>query len=462
MSEPTVEIAVWLPLRPEASWRGEGIAQTVENIISNLPSDIICNIVVSRKHAEDLAAFVENHPNVRLRAIGFGINKKIAIDARVPLRAGLFELVASKIKLARGLKLQWLCANVAYIFSIYLFSFLQRMGFYIRGASILWFPSPVIPGLGILKGRKIYSFWDPFVFEYREFSDIAPVLLKKFQGVYRDADVITTQSQANKDFLENVFQISRERIEVINNGSPSYVQFLPALEFVGRRNKPGLLAQWAPLKYFGTTREGAIDRLIKDQINKTILWRLFSKLCTDRVRVIMISTQARPYKGFGILLELLSRLVEREDFYQFQFIFTSELPAEDKKRYPRIYERVHEITRVSNKQHALLYYVSDLVLHPSYVEGGLGVYPQFEAASVGTAALINLGRHVQEQLSVAGCSASNCVDFTQIDVVVERIIALMKSEQLRRENIQDSIRLAIPWALSASKYADIFKREWNA
>jgi glycosyltransferase involved in cell wall biosynthesis len=172
----------------------------------------------------------------------------------------------------------------------------------------------------------------------------------------------------------------------------------------------------------------------------------------------MISTQVRPYKGFDLLLQFLNHLVCCETEFRYQFIFTAALSEKIRNMYPLLYERIHEITRVSNKQHALLYYISDLVLHPSYVEGGLGVYPQFEAATMGTPTLANIGRHIFEQSPDAThVPCHYAIDFTKTNALVARIHDLMVSEEMRANNLLETQRLTVHWEDSAKKYSEAFR-----
>jgi glycosyltransferase involved in cell wall biosynthesis len=105
--------------------------------------------------------------------------------------------------------------------------------------------------------------------------------------------------------------------------------------------------------------------------------------------------------------------------------------------------------------------MSDLVLHPSYVEGGLGVYPQFEAASVGTPCLVNVGRHVLEQRSDRTLIAKTTSDFVNLNRTIEKIEDLMQSENERILNIKESESLRVSWKASSERYADIFKKVIN-
>lgn len=458
------EHVVWLPLRPGSSWRGEGIAQTVENILTHAPAETKFCVVVSKDHAPDLQKVLERHPNVRVRPINFGTRrKKKPIELTVSSREsiGLLEFAASKFRLPRfeGVAHRW--ALLKYTITLYWLYFLQRRGWFLRGRKVYWFPAPIIPGTEHLRASKLCSFWDPFVFEYREFSRVAPVLLRKFRTHFGEAALISTQSQANKDYLTRVLKLDPSKISVVHNGSPSYAHFLPRLEAIGRRNAEGLLDAWSPSNYSGGSLHAVREQMTKDLVNKSILWRLLQKMQQPQDRILMISTQLRPYKGFGALLELMNHLVSNETTFRYQFVFTAKVPTEAKEKYPLLYERIHEILRVPAFQHAILYYIADLVLHPSYVEGGLGVYPQFEAASVGTPALVNVGRHVREQTSDGIAPPHTSTEFSDVSATAEKINNLMSSEALREVNLRETRSLIVEWKTSSKQYANMFDRLAN-
>lgn len=458
MSEKT-EVIVWIPLPAKAKWKGEGINRTIENIFRHLPAHIICHVVVSSWQASDLMKLAKDYPHVRVCPMGR--RKKInlhTVQSDADLPHSFWEWISNKIKLGSLIKYKGnpLWSYIKYFFDLYFYSLLQRFNLFVPDKSVIWLPLPHLNGLSLLKGKKIYSFWDPFVFEYREFSDGNQVVFKKLFSSYRQANAIITQSQANKDFLINLFQVEAQKIEVIPNGSPEYSHLLDSLTAIGRRNKEGLLAKWMKPQHTDSSQKEAVNTITESMINKAILWRLLYKLNKPTDKVLMVSTQVRPYKGFDLLIQILNELVKQETTYRYQFIFTTNIPDKMKERYPLLYERLHEIIRVSDEQHALLYYVSDLVIHPSHVEGGLGVYPQFEAASLGTPTLVNIGRHVLEQDNSK--LSHHAENFTDIDKLLVRIHDLVSSEQSRQLNLEETRELIIPWQSSAKKYGDVFEK----
>lgn len=448
---------MWVPLRPGSSWRGEGIAQTIENILLHASRGAKFCLVVSAEHAVELRKIFKDYENIRIKSIGFdrdNNNGYKSVSLEKTSKATLIDFVWNKLPKPNFGRFE----NIFYILSLYSYYFLQRNGLFLRGCDLFWFPTPVIPGTHLLKGRKICSFWDPFVFEYRDFSGISLVLLKKFIRHFKDANKVITQSEANKNYLVDVLGIDDGKIKVINNGSPSYEKFFEELEKIGRHNSNGLLRLWSPNVFHGRNIKDAEQKLFKDAINKSILWRLFYKNSKKKSRVIMISTQLRPYKGFGVLLELMNNLVSHENDERFNFVLTSEIPKEQKDKYPLLYERLHEITRVPASQHAMLYYIADLVLHPSYAEGGLGVYPQFEAASVGTPSLVNIGRHVLEQEKFCKNIDSTSADFSEIEATAAKVRLLMNSQIEREKNLEETKSISVRWVDASAEYVELLRK----
>lgn len=456
MSNKICDLTIWMPLRPGSSWRGEGIAQTVENILSNLSSNINCTLVVSKTHAAELDAILEKCPNIRLACVGFKSKQHAEIDTDSVPKSSFFQLVSSKIKFNLLKKFSSYFNSLCYIATMYFYTELQRFGFFLPKSQIIWVPTPIIPFIGNLRGNKIFSFWDPFVFEYRDFSDISNILYKHYRNVYSRANAIITQSQANRSFLTDVFNMNEIKIHVINNGSPDFSSFLKEFEPIGKRNPKSVVDLWGRKTFKGKNKQDAYNKLIADSINKTILWRLGQKFDSKKDRIIMVSTQCRPYKGFGVLFEVLDKLVKSEKLFRYQIIMTSSVPSKIKDKYPLLYERIHEVIRVTNKQLAALYYMSDLVLHPSYVEGGVGVYPQFEAASVGTPCLVNIGRHVLEHDSCDEPPQFTTTNFVDVPLTIGKIEKIMLSDDEKNMNVIESKKLAISWQDAAKKYDDVF------
>jgi glycosyltransferase involved in cell wall biosynthesis len=457
------KILIWLPLPPNSSWRGEGISQTVENIVDNLGENIDVSILTTPNCEIEFDQKIKSVSVIHLLRLG-KISKKVQLKDQESLSPSLYELVLAKFKISDSLsKLSNFFSSVLYILEINFLCILINLRLKFSEVEIFWFPSPAIYGINkINRKKKVISFWDPFVFEYREFQDIMYVLYLKFLEIYKKADAVITQSEANMKFLVDVMGIGHERIYVINNGSPDYSMHKLDIAFKAQNSLESIsskvISNWPKKNYTGWTKAEAIRSFSYDSINKSILWRLLKNKEAES-KVILISTQDRPYKGFINLLKILEAYVESHQT-NLQIIFTTQLKLEYNKLFPSLVNRVHEITRVSEYQHAILYSISDLIIHPSFAEGGLGAYPQFEAESLDKPSLINKGRHLTElannnQLELEEVEIIS-TDFTNINATCGKIFTLLNNPKLVSRNVEIVRKCRIAWGDVGKRYSSLF------
>lgn len=448
-----VKVLVWIPLRPGASWRGEGIAQTLENILIHTQGGIEYTIFCSKENAFQLASSLRESGkalgHIKICSMSFFRSSKVKKKAEqksdllpIPSRGGSVILSYFLRKL-RGIFAK--ISIPLWVFNLFIHSTFQRFSLKYRNFDATWFPAPFIPFSSLLKGRKVVSFWDPFVLQYTRFSNAWIVCNLLFSILHR-ADRVITQSQNNLDYLVQVMGIAQEKISVSYNGSPNYEAYIKASNI----SHPDQL-----IPYLKKMKQ---DKKVSDFINYSVLDRLFSKL-TEKTRIIMISTQYRLYKGFEGLFEVMNYLVKNySDEYDFQFIVTAgELPEFLYKEYHWSNEKIHNISRVDSVFHAHLYRFSHLLLHPSYAEGGLGSYPQYEAASVGCASLNNNGRHMRELASYFDEDLSKIVsDFFRTEETAKRIVEILSNVHQRESNIALTNKLRFEWSDSSKVYDEIF------
>jgi len=466
MSE-VAKVLVWLPLPPQAKWRGEGIAQTLEQILLNLPLDIKVCLVVSGHHFYTVRDVFKECPNIVVRTTDIlawilpkRTRKWVTFDEISASNFGTSArgriMVGPLLEPARRF-----FNRLSQVFPLYLI-FLQRWGMVFRGYSTLWFPTATLPFLGLLRGRKIFSFWDPFVFEYNEFDDIQARLIKRFLVIFSSADLVITQSRVNRTYLTSVFSIPLDRIKVVNNGAPDYSRLwadfqrkLPA--GTNLRERDNMITYWPPFEIVADNPLDAFDQYAAGKINHSKLFRLAFSL-NSKSKIIFVSTQYRPYKGFATLLQLFDKLIAESPDLDLRFVFTTSIPKLLINRFSWCTERVYEISRVSDIQHAYLYAISDLVLHPSLVEGGLGTYPQFEAASLNVPSLNNFGRHVSELADSTESSLDVTIaDFSAIPETVKKIRGLLLDPQLVESNVAATRNARLEWKDAARRYAEVFR-----
>jgi len=469
MSKKVKNVLIWLPLAPIHNWRGEGIAQTLEHLLLETSNEsLYYTILVNPKHYCEAVDIFRKKNNVKVIPLTltwlffrFFPQKKYKYvfdsknqDFSHKIKVDFLDAITTLLKkLKLRLKFDVISLLISlfwYGFKLVIFTIFQRLGF-LGKADIIWLPTPIINWSEYLKGKKIQSFWDSFVFEYSEFDDVSLYLFKKYMSLFRKVEYIITQSNNNKNYLVQVFGIPEDKIAVIYNGSPDYSKVLNDTNF---DTKDKIFKIWEKRSIKALSYTEFISRLHHEYINHSVIFRLMKRI-NSKTKIVLISTQYRIYKGFGALFKIIDKVIQIDP--NVYFIFTSKIPRKIKEKYFHLHENIFEITRVSNKQHAMLYCLSDLVLHPSYTEGGLGSYPQFEAASLNRPCLVNRGPHTDELCSVFGKKMEKVVcDFTNIEYTVSKIIDILSNPSAREENIQINSSAYIDWKDVAKKYENLF------
>jgi len=454
-------LLVYIPLPPHAHWRGEGIAQTIENILLNLPSDQKITVLTSSEAAATITSIFAQRSNLETMT-WFGrpaafvrTNTATAQDLLDEADTGVVSRVVSRFTR----KATSIVAAGRYLVAKFFTDLMLRRRMIAKNCSAIWVPQLAFDVRPISGMKKIVSFWDPFVFEYSDFGN-RQSLLKLFCKRISTADAIITQSKANKSYLTEVLGLDADSISVINNGSPDYSR----LEWRHESNSEiptdldlyKLTNNW-PASWTDASGKRASAAYIDDRLNHSILFRL--KTDTKKTtKVIFVSTQYRPYKGFEGLFQIYDSLVRRNDGNDYRFLFTGEVPKRIKDRYSWSTSRIYELSRLSTIQHMCIYRISSLVLHPSHVEGGVGTYPTFEAASVGVPSLMNSGRHTSELIDQLAEATELVVDFAQIDQTIAAIEDLLSNEAKAQRNVEVANKARIEWGDAASRYATLFDR----
>ena len=460
-------ILIWMPLSPINKWVGEGIAQTIENIIMAMDDSLKFTILINKNHYLEVFQSIGHKKNISIvpLSIFWPFFKKRKNKYKIFYftdgeEEDIFE-ITFRDKLSSFLKkigIKFDLGSTAkilfYLASLRVILFLHNR-LNIFKADLIWIPIPIIPWTEYLKGKKVHSFWDPFVFEYREFENFSLFLYKKYSIVFKKVEKIITQSNSNKEYLCKIFGIPEKKITVIYNGSPDYSKFKKNINSDGIGVKRDLIRYWKKRsKFIYSKREELVNALYHELINHSILNRLEKRL-NNSSKIILVSSQYRVYKGFETLFKIIEKLIKKNPNYL--FIFTTIIPEKLKSDYAHFLENLFEITRVSKEQHAILYQLADLILHPSYSEGGLGCYPQFEAASLGKPCLVNEGRHTEEACRVFGdCFRKITADFRDIDSTIKRIEILVSNLAAAEENTRISLEGMISWEKVSLEYKKLF------
>ncbi len=457
-------VLVWAVYPPTAGWRGEGITQTLENILLNAPKSVHYTLVLSAAHLPIARETLGDSENIRLVPFGLNLRSlKIWTDpARLLKETGPAEDFSSKLGYFSDKIIDALLALI-YFCSSPVSKFLVSK--VIKRSDVIYNPSPVYSLLSYKKIPKVFNFWDPFVFEYSAFGNVRRRELHRFMFKYfLKAKEIVTQSKANEQYLKNIWNFSAGSVNVIYNGSPNYRDLYKKFqdEIGVKLTLKNILDFWPRKRIAGFTKAEALSVLLSETLNSSMLFRL-TNASSPETKIIMISTQYRPYKGFEALFDVLDALIKAAPQFDFRFVITAELPEKVRERFSGKYswetERVYEMTRLSNIQHACMYSVSDIVLHPSFAEGGPTPYPASEAASLGIPSLTNLGRHTIEMLERDGGGlACTVADFLKKDQTVQQILNLLTDQKLREENVLNIENARVDWAKIGSEYAKVFEK----
>lgn len=401
-----MKVLVWLPLPDDSNWVGEGIAQTLERWLEVAHDDVSFTLFVNAKAKDHLQKVFKGKSNLNL------VGNEIFFGSQVDDDFEKIEYTKSyKNKILPYVvfnKAFSFLKSVAYVLKIYLATWLYNKRFIFSDCDLVWVPSPSVPFVERLTVPVAYSFWDPFVFEYDEFK-LGPreAYLNKLRVMLwqgrRNAHVLT-QSDANRRFLSDIMNVPEKNISYVRLGCPDYMALVSdnfcAISAYKKSRSRNILDLWIDelerelLEINGVRRAKKVNKFIEDA---AIFFRYANNI-EENSRLILVSTQNRPYKGLSTLLESLAAL-KKISKYKLHFAFTCSLSGDDKRRHPELYESLLEFSRLSNKMHAILTACSDLVLHPSYVEGGLGSYSMYESASVNVPSLTNKGRHTSELVS---------------------------------------------------------------
>ncbi len=449
MDKNNLNVMIFIPLPPIFAWRGEGIAQTVENLIRY--SQNIQYILVIGSHA--------------VGEIQEELQDKIKDNKLVLIPIGLFK---KKIE-ANTNKLVKFCGISAYYLSLLFFIIKKFILSYLGNNNnyITFVPFPYLSIFASIFSKKIVvSFWDPFVFEYQSFNPLFKAFIMEiFKYSMNSAYVITTQSNINKNYLVNFFDITNEKIYVIENGYPDYACYLQNTEITIENihslwNKK-TYSYYTNIMFFiyeNILQRKKVNQSLKDSLTKSVLHKLIVKTSEKDNKIIMISTQYRPYKGFECLFEVFNLLIEEYPQYYFKFVFTGFVPNSFYIKYPWAFNLVFEMQRLKNYQHAYMYKISDLVIHSSFVEGGVGNYPMFEAASINIPSLSNMGRHMLELQE----KWKKNIDILVIDLIdkksaVTKIFEMLFDNKLREKNVSLINSMRFSWQESSKKYQNLFE-----
>jgi glycosyltransferase involved in cell wall biosynthesis len=238
------------------------------------------------------------------------------------------------------------------------------------------------------------------------------------------ARVITFSEHVANDQARRLFNVAPEKFRVIPMAPPDLAPLLPFVR--DRQRTPESVQQAA-----------AILRQHADQSGLSYL-RNFP---FEERKFIVVSTQNRTSKNLVCAAEAV-RLLIREEKRDIKLITTSSIEYKAQwTLFPRLVEEqnlfvdviaMHDLPR---DVHAALYHCAEAAIHPSLFEGGLGVFPFFEAVSLGVPCAMALGPHVDEFLQRQPDVAPEVFDANDPNELAQLIIRIMNDREsiLRRQ-----------------------------
>jgi glycosyltransferase involved in cell wall biosynthesis len=249
--------------------------------------------------------------------------------------------------------------------------------------------------------------------------------------------VITFSDHVARDQVMAIFGEDKTRIKVIPHAPPSLDGILPFAQ--GGIRTP-------------ETRFRAAQRL-RDHAARVGDCYLID-FPFEHVRFAAISTQDRVTKNIKIAVNAVDWIV-RELHDDFKVITTAQLhygthwtPTLQTIASAQLHFDVLSMPDLPRDVHASLYHCAELVVHTSVFEGGRGVFPFYEAISVGTPCLMADGPHVAELLEQA--PEMGKFVFDPHDAI--GLAALMLSCSAERDRVTSA---------QAATYANLACRTWD-
>ncbi|MFT7548217.1 MAG: glycosyltransferase involved in cell wall biosynthesis [Candidatus Azotimanducaceae bacterium] len=515
-----IRVGVWLGNPNAEKWKGEGIARTVESVLTGFNAahldqradvDFVffmnkelfldSHIELSKAYSATKISFVDI---LNLKPLGEELNDGIDSgsmhQANSTKFSGPHELPSSILGLALYYAMHDYKKTVGgkRNFSAF-FSFFNKLGFqlfkrtYSRVVFALklirlslvaikvskndvvdvwWVPSPVAWGVEFLEQPVVSNFWDFFGAEFGYYWDeeILDVIYHRLKITLSKSEKILTQSNHNLNFSMLPFDIDRSKVQISYLPIPgNYQQYFG--NFVNKNQ--GQLERTSESQAYASLK---IQKYI-DEVRKVKPIERFSKTgmqleaCGEidfvKTSYLFVSTQDRPYKNLALLIRVLDRLVNKFglDLY---LITTANISFRTKAgeiseviSRNRLWNRVISLPRVPDEIHAMLYHCATLSLHASAAEGGVGAFSFMEGMSVGCPGLVGCGRHTREGKKLMGEEYEE-ITFPinslkeATQVIREKLPAALSGELVKQQAAVYSFHEKRTWKDSANDYYDAF------
>jgi glycosyltransferase involved in cell wall biosynthesis len=210
--------------------------------------------------------------------------------------------------------------------------------------------------------------------------------LQRTRHVLAQGDpVITFSRHVAERHVQGIFGVAPDRCHVVPHAPPQLDSLLPFLP-PSRRATPASRAAAAAL-----LRKHAAERN----------WTYLREFPFEEISYLVISTQDRPNKNIGLVVEAVRRLIRR-DLVDIKLLITATI--DDNSMLQKQIQEIglhHDVVALPHLPadvHAALFHGAALAVHPSVFEGGRAPFPFSEAVSVGTPCIMADGSHVQEFL----------------------------------------------------------------
>jgi glycosyltransferase involved in cell wall biosynthesis len=222
--------------------------------------------------------------------------------------------------------------------------------------------------------------------------------------------VITFSEHVANNHVKKIFAIDDENISVIPHAPPSLEGLLP---FIGDDRTD-------------ESRSTAAELLRRHSAERG--WDYLVDFPFEEIRYVAVSTQDRVTKNIRIAADAVERLVRR-DRVDFKLLMTASLhiglgwvPLPGAIERAQLQRDVISMTDLPRDIHAAFYHCAELAVHPSIFEGGLGVFPFYEAVSVGTPCIMAAGPHMAEFLKVVPEAEEFVFDPSDADALASMIL----------------------------------------
>ena len=258
------------------------------------------------------------------------------------------------------------------------------------------------------------------------------------------SNIITFSSHVARDQIMRFFNVSADRIQVIPHAPPSLSS---ALSFVknGRRS--------------AESRFRAASMLRRHAAQRGLHY--LADFPFEHVRFAAISTQDRVTKNLRVAVDAIERLLRlrNEDW---KLIMTAQIhfgsswtPLPSMIEWTQLIFDALSMPDLPREVHAAFYHCADVVIHPAVFEGGRGVFPYYEAISVGTPCVMAIGPHVAEFLEEAPEMSEFTFDPHDADELADLIVRVSRDRD-SVVRVQEAVfqRLSKrPWSMVAAEYA---------